>query len=116
MNSRRLPPKGRNTGMYSVIQVLNGSRALRATQEHNCGRLRPCTPGDFLLSGQKKVTKEKAARSARKPPAFLAPPGARKLAGRIKRASGSISARLQAPGGAAVLDARYGWVKLLVHE
>jgi len=63
------------------------------------------------LRGQKKGTKEKAARSARKLPAFLAPPGTRKLAGRIKRASGSLSARLQAPSGAAVLGARYGDLK-----
>ena len=82
----------------------------------NCGWLRPCTLGGFLLFGQKKATKEKAARSARLFLPFLAPPGARKLAGRTQRASGSISARLEAPGEAAVLGARYGWVKLLVHE
>src|SRR3989344_8167406 len=90
-------------------RFLNVSRALRAISKPNCGWLRPCTLGPFLLFGQKKWTKEKAARSARKPLAFLAPPGARKLAGRAQRASGSISARLQAPGGAAVLGARYGF-------
>ena len=70
----------------------------------------------FLCSRKEKSPKESAPRSARHLPPFLAPPGARKLAGRTPRASGSISARLQAPGGAAVLGARYGWVKLLVHE
>ena len=100
------------------VQVLNGSRAVRVISKANCGWLRPCTLGSLSLRGQKKGTKEKAARSARKLLAFLAPPGARKLAGRIKRASGSLSARLQAPSGAAVLGARYGferqqrWVSL----
>jgi len=79
------------------IQALNGSRALRAISKPNCGWLRPCTLGDFLLLGQKKVTKEKAARSARKPPPFLASPGARQLAGRIQRASGSNTDSLKNP-------------------
>ena len=63
----------------------------------------------FLCSRKEKSPKESAPRSARQLLAFLAPPGARKLAGRAQRASGSISARLQAPGGAAVLGARYGF-------
>jgi len=96
------------------IQGVNGSRALRAISKANCGWLRPCTLGGFLLFGQKKATKEKAARSARKLLAFLAPPGARKLAGRTQRASGSISARLETPGGAAVLGARYGDLKTAI--
>src|SRR3989304_8622067 len=41
------------------IQVLNVSRALRAISKPNCGWLRPCTLGDFLLLVQEKVTKEK---------------------------------------------------------
>ena len=76
------------------IQALNGSRALRAISKPNCGWLRPCTLGGFLLFGQKKATKEKAARSARRPLAFLAPPGARQLAGRTLRASGSNTGSL----------------------
>jgi hypothetical protein len=70
----------------------------------------------FLCSCKEKEPKESTPRSARNPLPFLAPPGARKLAGRAQRASGSISARLKTPGGTAVLGARYGWVKLLVHE
>jgi len=65
----------------------------------------------FLCSRKEKSPKESAPRSARKPLSFLAPPGARKLAGRTQRASGSISARLNTPGGAAVLGARYGDLK-----
>src|SRR3989304_6770627 len=49
------------------IQVLNVSRALRAISKSNCGWLRPCALGDFSLSGQRKVTKRKAARMARFP-------------------------------------------------
>src|SRR3990170_8797907 len=37
------------------------SRALRAISTANCGWLRPCTLGGFLLFGKKKATKEKAA-------------------------------------------------------
>jgi len=53
----------------------------------------------FLCLPKEKRPKEKAPRSARKPLAFLAPPGARELAGREQRASDSISARLETPGG-----------------
>src|SRR3989344_4138998 len=58
------------------IQVLNVSRALRAISKPNCGWLRPCTLGDFLLLVQEKVTKEK---DTPKPPTPAgvprAPPG-----------------------------------------
>src|SRR3972149_2908778 len=53
------------------------SRVLRAISKANCGWLRPCTLGGFLLFGQKKATKEKAARSRRLPLALLAGIGAR---------------------------------------
>src|SRR3990167_7290527 len=48
------------------IQVLNVSRALRAISKANCGWLRPCTLGDFLLLVQEKVTKEKDTRPLRR--------------------------------------------------
>jgi hypothetical protein len=48
-------------------QALNGLRAWRAISKPNCGWLRPCTLGGFLLFGQKKATKEKAARMAHSP-------------------------------------------------
>ena len=53
------------------------SRALRAISTANCGWLRTCTLGGFLLFGQKKATKEKAARSRRILLALLAGIGAR---------------------------------------
>jgi len=72
------------------------------------GWLRPCTLGPFLLFGQKKWTKEKAARSCRHPLALLAQPGAAQLVGRMKRGSTQTGARLNTPGGAAMLGGGYG--------
>ena len=59
------------------IQALNGSRAPRATQKHNCGWLRPCALGYFSLLMQRKVTKRNTPRMARLLPALLAGIGAR---------------------------------------
>ena len=59
LNSRRLAPKGRNTGMYSVIQALKSSRAARATQKPNCGSR---TAGEVLFFARaKKSTQKKHA-------------------------------------------------------
>ena len=87
-------------------RFLNVSRALRAISKPNCGWLRPCTLGPFLLFGQKKWTKEKAARMARKPHcASRRNRRSPQLAGRKLRASGSIRS-LATPPGLARCSAR----------
>ena len=49
----------------------------------------------FLCLSKEKLPKERTPRSARNPLAFLAPPGARQLAGRKIRASGSNTGSLE---------------------
>jgi hypothetical protein len=51
------------------------SRALRAISKPNCGWLRPCTLGDFLLLVQEKVTKEKDTLERAKTPCVPRPTG-----------------------------------------
>jgi len=50
-------------------------RDVRMSRAHGCAGA--TTLGNFLLFGQKKATKEKAARSRRLLPALLTRPGAR---------------------------------------
>ena len=102
------------------------------TLKANCGWLRPCTLGDFSLYEQRKVTKRNPPRSARlllrargapirgapvwrrgSPPYFhdtSASPTGRSTnsPGAHHAPRAQTRSRLKAPGGAAVLGARYG--------
>jgi hypothetical protein len=80
------------------IQVLNGSRAPRATQKLIAGGSAPA-PWVTFFARAKKVTKETRPRMARLPLALLAGPRrAPQLAGRKIRAPGSNTGRATSPG------------------
>ncbi len=101
------------------IQGVNGSRALRAISNRFCvacgdAYLWVADPRQvtFLCLSKEKSPKERTPRSARKPLAFLAPPGARPTRRALYDAPrAQTRSRLNTPGGAAVLGARYGDLK-----
>ena len=84
------------------------SRAWRAISKAMCGWLRPRTLGGFLLFGQKKATKEKAARSRRLLPALLAGIGARLTRRALNNAPRAQTRGSLLPIPAAMLGGGYG--------
>ena len=73
----------------------------------NCGSR---TAGGFLFFARAKKRNQKKARPGAREVSLRSSPhrALDQLAGRTLRASGSTRSRLKAPGGAAVLGARYG--------
>ena len=98
--------------MRKRLQRLNEDNLVEspaAMLKANCGWLRPCTLGDFLLLVQEKVTKEKDTPERATPSSVPRPTGhSPTRRAHTTRLGLKHGARLTTPGEAVVLGTCYG--------